>query len=398
MSALTAVVVALAAHDAMAQDAWVSPKDRPAGIAIGDRVLEPQGNLKLFDVVEIHPSFRQALLWDDNIFLGDRDTEGDGISTTTVGLRLDVLPGDFEFTAGTRYAWQEYVDNNDESHGDWFSELRAVYTGRVVRFALTDTLSVEEDPLNLTVASRLRRFENHLGAQVELAFSRMQFVLRVGDDYLDFDSPFTNLDHREDSVDVGCAYEFSEDRQLFIDYTFGLVDYEKPFRNDYTYHQGVIGLRGPVSSKLEGEAAFGWMSQDIREGRGVTSTEASHSGPTGRVQLSWSPTPRISARVTYLNALQFADTAAYAVVDRGELSVTWTPTAEINWRVYGWIENSDQPGSPPFLQTGVGTNFDWDWQPWLSTGLGVEYRGRSTDLPDGDYANIRAWWQLTLYL
>ena len=68
---LAALVVLGAAADAVAQDAWVSAKERPAGIALADRVYDPQGALKLFGVVEVHPSFRQSLMWDDNIFLSD---------------------------------------------------------------------------------------------------------------------------------------------------------------------------------------------------------------------------------------------------------------------------------------------------------------------------------------
>jgi len=85
-------------------------------------------------------------------------------------------------------------------------------------------------------------------------------------------------------------------------------------------------------------------------------------------------------------------------VDRGELALTWTPTATLNSRVYGWVENSDQPGLPPFLQIGGGTTFDWDWQPWITTGIGLEYRSRTTDLVDASYTNFRVWWAITFYL
>ncbi|MHC5020944.1 MAG: hypothetical protein ACYTGX_12700 [Planctomycetota bacterium] len=329
------------AAPAAAQDAWVSAKDRPAGINMGDRLLEPQGTLKLFDALKIHPSFRQSVLFDDNIFLNEDDTESDVISSTSVGLRLDLTPGDFDFTAGTRYAWT---------------------------------------------------------AKVEVALNTLAFALQFADEYWDFESLFTVLDHRNDTVDFGTSWEFGEERFLFLKYTYGLVDYEKKFRNDYSYHRVVIGAKGPISPRVSGEVEVGWMAQSISEGQGVTTTEHEYNGPTGRASLEWNPTPRLSGRISYINGLQFADTAAYAVVDRGELSVTWTPHVELNWRVYGWVENSDQPGLPPFLQIGAGTTFDWDWLTWLSTGVGLEYRSRTTDLDDASYTNFRVWWQVTLFL
>jgi opacity protein-like surface antigen len=395
---LAAAAVAGLAAPAAAQDAWVSAKERPAGINMGDRLLEPTGTLKLFDALKIHPSFRQSVLFDDNIFLNEDDTESDVISSTSVGLRLDLTPGDFDFTAGTRYAWQQYVDNDDESHGDWFNEFRAVYTGRTLRVSLSDTLSVEEDPLNFVRSERLGRVKNVATAKVEVALNTLAFALQVADEYWDFESLFTVLDHRSDTIDFGTSWQFSEERFLFLDYTYGLVDYEKKFRNDYTYHRVMLGAKGPITPRINGELAIGWTAQSISEGQGVTTTEPEYNGPTGRASLEWNPTPRLSGRISYINGLQFADTAAYAVVDRGELSVTWTPHVELNWRVYGWVENSDQPGLPPFLQIGGGTTFDWDWLTWLSTGLGLEYRSRTTDLDDASYTNFRVWWQVTLYL
>jgi hypothetical protein len=73
--ALGGVAAALAcgARAVAAQDAWVSPKERPTALDIGDRGFEPQGALKLFGAIRVHPSLRQTLTYDDNIFLTDRD-------------------------------------------------------------------------------------------------------------------------------------------------------------------------------------------------------------------------------------------------------------------------------------------------------------------------------------
>ena len=391
-------VVAAGARTAAAQDAWVSPKDRPTALDLGDRGLEPQGALKLFDAIRVHPSLRQTLTWDDNIFLAPRDEDDDLISITSVGLRLDLLPGNWEITAGSRFRWEEYLDHRDESHADSVTDVHVNWRGRTWKFELRETFEMIEEPVNQVVARRLERVVNTVGLAVRAEFARVGFDVEAEDANLDFRAPFGDLDHREDSVGLTGRLLVASERTLFVQYRLGLLDYFRDFRADYQTHEALAGWRGRLSSKTEGEVAAGWLVQAIDPPAGGVAG-AEYNGPVGRAQFSWSPTPRLALRARYRTGVQFGQLTTWQRVDRGELSGEWRrPQLDLVTRLFGYVENNDPPGLPPFLNAAVGLTVDWDWQPWLSVGAGVEYRWRTTDIPDADYANLRAWVHFTAYL
>lgn len=390
--------LAAGARSASAQDAWVSPKERPAALDLGDRGFEPQGTLKLFGAIRVHPSLRQTVTYDDNIFLTPRDREDDVVSVTSVGARLDLLPGNWECTAGTRFRWEEFLDHGDESHADWVTDLHVNYRGRTLKFELRNTFEMIEEPVNQVVARRLERVVNTAGLAVRGEFARVGFDVEAEDVNMDFRAPFGDLDHREDSVGLTGRVLVASERTLFLQYLLGFVDYFRDFRADYQTHEVLGGWRGRLSAKTEGEAAAGWLVQAIDPPAGrVAGPE--YNGPTGRAQFAWSPTPRLAFRVRYRTGVQFGQLSTWQRVDRGELSVEWRrPQVELVTRCFGYVENNDPPGLPPFLNSGVGVTVDWDWQPWLSVGAGAEYRWRVTDIPDADYRNVRAWVHFTAYL
>lgn len=392
------VAAAALAPPAAAQDAWVSPKDRPSAIDLGDRGFEPQGALKLFGAIRVHPSLRQTVTYDDNIFLTPRDREDDVVSVTSVGLRLDLLPGNWECIVGSRFRWEEYLDHRDESHADSVTDARVSWRGRTLRFEVHDTFEVIEEPVNQVVARRLERVVNTVGAAVRGEFARVGFDVEAEDANRDFREPFGDLDHREDSVGLTGRLLAASERTLFVQVQFGLVDYFRDFRSDYQTLEGLAGFRGRLSAKVEGEVAAGWLVQVIDPPAGGTAGPE-YNGPTGRAQLAWSPTPRLALRARYRTGVQFGQLSTWQRVDRGELSGEWRrPQLQLVTRLFGYLENNDPPGLPPFLNSAVGCTIDWDWQPWLSLGAGVEYRWRVTDIPDADYANLRAWVHFTAYL
>jgi hypothetical protein len=314
-----------------------------------------------------------------------------------VGLRLDLLPGDWECTAGTRFRWEEFLDHGAESHADSITDVHVNYRGRRFKLELRESLEQIEEPVNQVVARRLERVVNTVGVALRGEFARVGFDLEGEDVNMDFREPFGDLDHREDTAGVTGRFLVASERTLFVQYALGLVDYFRDFRADYQTHEALVGFRGRLGAKVEGEAAVGWLVQQIDPpAGGVTGPE--YGGPTGRAQLAWSPTPRVALRLRYRTGVQFGQLTTWQRVDRGEVTGEWRPRPEWVGRLFGYVENNDPPGLPPFLNSGVGATLDWDWQPWLSLGLGAEYRWRTTDIPDAGYENLRVWVHFTAYL
>lgn len=392
-----ALLLVAGAGPAAAQDAWVSPKTRPTALNLGDRSFEPAGNLRLFGSVRVHPALRETLLVDDNIFLEAHDPEADLISSSTAALRLDLLPGDWEATAGGRFRWVNYAANPDQSHPEAVSETRIAFTGRTLRFEVADTFEWLEDPLNLVSADRMERIVNTASLQVGLEGRAFGGELRIADRLYDFREPFGTLDHREDTGTCTLRAILGADRALFVAYTGGLVDFARDARNDYQTHEVVGGVRGRVGAKAEVEAAMGWLWQ-IVDASTLNPDDDAFDGAVGRLSVLWTATPRLTIRVRYTRALQFAQVGNFQVVDRGEASGEWRPHERIATRVYGLYEHTDPQALDVLDFVAAGCNVDWDVQPWFAVGLGAEYRARWTQIEDAAYRNLRAWVHATVYL
>ncbi len=398
-----------AAAAAAAQDAWVSPKTKPTALALGDRSLEPAGNLKLFGAIRVHPALRETVLWDDNIFLAEDDPEADVISTTTAGLRLDALPGDFEIAAGSRIRWVDYASHSREDHPESVTEGRVAWTGRDLRIEATDVFEWLEEPLNLVTAERLQRWVNTATLAGSVRLRTLAADLRVEDRVYDFRKPRGALDHREDTASLTVRGEAAADLTFFGTYAFGLTDYVQEAANDYTTHEVQLGIRGRPGAKAEVQLSGGAIVQVVDAGT-VNPDDTGYTGGVGSAVLSWTASPRLSFQGSWRRTLQFPQPGTFSVegktvragnwqvVDRGELSGEWRPVEKVVFRLFGAFENSDPAGLPPLRRVTGGATLDYDWQPWLAIGVGYEHRARWTRIDDASYRNNRAWVHLTVYL
>lgn len=394
---LACLLGAAAGGPVAAQDAWVSPKTRPTALNLGDRSFEPAGNLRLFGALRVHPALRETLLFDDNIFLEPHDPEADLISSSTAALRLDFLPGDWEATAGGRLRWVNYAGNPSQSHPEAVTETRIAFTGRTMRFEVSDTFEWLEDPLNLVTASRMERIVNTVAGQIGADWRSFGGEIRVADRLYDFREPFGSLDHREDTGTVTLRAILGPERALFVSYTGGLVDFARDFRNDFQTHEVVGGVRGRIGAKAEAEAAIGWLWQ-IVDASTLNPDDDAFDGAVGRMHVLWTATPRLTFRLRYTRTLQFAQVGNFQVVDRGEASVEWRPHDRIATRAYGLYEHTDPEALKTLDFLAGGLNVDWDVQPWFAVGVGAEYRARWTQIPDAAYRNVRVWVHATVYL
>lgn len=401
------------------QDILLSPKEQASSIDLGDTSYLPGDGFPL-GMFRLHPFLRQRGEYDDNVFLEDSSTTQGLFYVATGGLRVDLLPENHEFSLG--YKARGYL--RLWSTGPEFPDAaeRASYDQRVEsldrvehvvnwrnamafpwgRFELTGSWERLNDPLNFTYTRHIRRDVWGAVFRGAVEWTRLRLEGGASVHRYDFGGAFDYLDDLQAQGYLGGGFEITPKMYALLEYAFGVIRYDPldpateaavGSHSDLTFHRLTAGLRGNLTPKLE-----------VLLRAGVTWQILSDPGPGeddlvtyfGKIRVVWSATDRVNLEINYLRDVQISQLSSYQLVDRGEAKGTLALSPLVTWNVYTYIENTAPSEGDDFLRYGLGTQLEYRMYRWLVTGLGYDYRGRTTDIDGASFTNNRLWGHLTI--
>ncbi|GEM_PF-3523352 len=403
---------------AAGQDILLSPKEQATSIHLGDTSYDPGDGFPL-GPFRLHPFLRQQGEFDDNLFLEEEDVTLGLYYQATGGLRVDLLPGAHEISAGYKGRAYALLFSQGPSFEDGEAEAR--YESRIEaltrlehvaqlrgalgfpwgRFALTGVYERLSDPLNFAYTRHIRRDVWSGEFEGAAEWNRARFEGGAALIRYDFHGAFDYLDDVQWQVFGRAGWRVGSKFHLFAEYLYGRIEYgdlsaseESLFgsHGDLELHRVSGGARGHVTSKLEVLLQGGATYQRILGGP----EQGGRTGFFGQVKVLWTATERLSFEGDYLRDVQISQLSSYQIVDRGELKGTWWFSPRAFAKVYTYVENTAPSEGEDFFRYAVGFQIEYRLYRWLSSGCGWEWRARECDLPGSRFRNHRVFGHLTL--
>lgn len=415
--AALALVLACAARAARAQDVRVTDKDRSTSVSLGDSSFKTGDGLPL-GPVHLHPFLREQAEFDDNIFLESRDRTAAFLFESTLGLRADLFPANHEISAGYRArgiariyhlepslaaAEQAEYDARIESldRVEQVADARGALAFPWGRFEVNGIWERLNDPLNFAYTRHIRRDVMGAGASASVETMRIRVEASGSIRRTDFAGAFDYLDNLQASAAIEGGVAVAKKFHVLLGYGYTRLFYDALDAYDeslYGKHAGTethfatLGVRGPLSSKLEILVRGGVAVQCVLEGLGT--------GPEpvffALVRGKWTATEKVSFELSYGRDFQISQLSSYQTVDRGEAVATWAASYFVSSKLYVQVENTAPSEGDSFLRWCAGVLVDYRMTSWLATGVGAEWRARVTEIPGGAFRNFRAWIHVSL--
>jgi hypothetical protein len=307
-----------------------------------DRTSNYLNDHRIGGKVKFSPYVAQRVIYDDNIWLNDKDEAGtrgrvwDVISDSTVQLAL-VLPVNREFSKMyeeifgrsevtllsyrarfLEYARRGVTDSiNQDIHTDLFGFLEDLLSlgleGRRMTFDVGAKYSDVSDPIDILVrdlnlpgfptrflVNRIRR--RAIDAHATLGYRGNQFDAKVGYEFhwLDFNNDFfqqANLDSHTGWLEAGISPPFLGEKRAYARFTYKDLRFRKHLLNDARVMSLVLGVEGPLlSKKLRFVAEGGGLYWDSRN-TGLLADDNDFRGAVGLVRVVYRPFSERNLRV-----------------------------------------------------------------------------------------------------
>lgn len=402
---------------AFGRDALISPKERATSINVGDEAYTPGTGFPL-GPFRLHPFLRQRLDFDDNVFLEESDATWAFFYAATGGMRADLLPGNHEFTAGYKArgtarllggggpdvsgaAQDVYADRVDAlTRLEHVVDLRNALNFSWGRFDLVGGWEKLSDPLNFATTSRIGRQVWSGGLRGEAEFARLRFGAGGTVRRYEFEGVFAYLDDLQIGATAEVGYMVASKLNLGLEYGWSRIQYGSLSaqevalygdHDDVDVHALTAGLKGSPTARIDLVLMLGFSMQRV--------TGSSGEGGAsffGRVRVRWAATQALSLEGAYIRDVQISQLASFQEVDRLEGKAGYRFNPFVFGKIFTYVENTSPSRGDGFLRYGIGVQAEYRMTAWLSTGMGYEFRGRTTSIPDADFSNHRAWIHLTV--
>ena len=354
-----------------------------AGFLLLASPLHAVGNIH-YGQIQINPYFNLRQEYRTNIYLTADDEIGDFITyfTPGIGFYRPSPNGDttFDYHADLLSYWDKDKNNTQRQFlnfkGDW-------QIGKQYDLLLEDMFESTDDPATSELTSREDRIRNRFNTALSWQGRRTGLeggFTSIRDEYLRFDE----LDRIENFFTlIGSCRIFPKTNGL-LQYRYGEIKYdEKNLNRDASYHELTAGVRGTFSPKVTGELRAGVQWRDYEDiakkdfDRTIIYASITH-------QLN----PRVQTTVSLEKGVQEASFAGSNYYDYTRFALDYQHIM----------------GRKHLLKVGVGYERDdfsqstraddiwdlslgWDYniQPWITTGIGYRFRNRDSSLTFYDY-------------
>jgi len=312
-------------------------------------------------ILHVEPSLGYTGEWDSNIFLEEKNTDGDYINRLTGGLDayLPMLDGKYLLFAGVQSRSEWFVDHSNESHTDWSYQAGGEINFNAFQIKVDDVFKDTTDRSDSELTQRVKRYENILKGLVTVPFGRFFSETEVNDHIIHFrEAGFDQFNLNAFSIYPRLGFDVGPRTQALVEYGYYHAHYENLSDRDGDAHQGQVGLRGFLGSGdlVSYQLWGGWQFRNYDNG-----SLAGFSSFVGHGELVYNPTELSQFILRGARRPEESLSANQTFYTRNEVSLRYRRQVAQQWFVNA--------------QGGVGLNhypnnrIDFIWEP----GAGVEY-------------------------
>lgn len=345
------------------------------------------------------PGISVSEVYNDNVFLQDRDKKSSLITTVSPRARL-AYEGDFSLSTldvGIEKGFyratssDNYLDSRVKLGTEIFPSERVKFGASLARIdghdargvGLQDGLSAFDfnSPHEYRQVIGLADFE--YGTRVEGA-ARLEVAVSLEDKEYDNHRSVTNfLDRKTSRITTGLAYMLAPATSILIEGSYGDFNYDTATADSKEY-RAMVGLEWEATYQTTGFLKLGMGKKEFSNAARTDTTE-----PAWEVGVDWSP---LSYSVFTLRTSKgFAE-------GEGTGSFIDAQTTSLDWR-HDWyehigthivIENKIHEYGDSDREEDVNSiilNFDYQYSPWLLISTGVLYEERESNALGFDYEN-----------
>lgn len=368
-------------------------------------IINIMSNLKA-GPVEIHPRIDVGFNFDNNIYLSSADAKSSAIITVNPGVGLTLPLGEHKITAGYNLnvlSYTEKPDINSALHqtaglGAAFNFAMGLRAG--VNYAYTDTT----DPQSSELTQRVKRNQNlvlvnaNYNTGNKLAFDFVanwtahQYKESV---YNGISTNLSGLNRSETYIAPTVLFQILPKTSLLAEVGYGMTVYSSTNSKDSSDIKVSLGVKGAVAPKTNATIKVGMQS------RTYPNSIADNPQPTITTQINTGTqvTEKTTLSLGIVKSLLESSYSSNKYYDSTDLSVgvgqgigklSLDASLGFNMNAYPLEETMSNGDKLKRADNTVRVGFGVSYvpQPWLNSGLKLEYKSRSSNIANYQYNDL----------
>ena len=362
--------------------------------------LKPEHQIRL-GILRLHPSFRSAIEYDDNITLASSDEKGDVLFTEKPALVGEMKLGNHRLVAGYGMELVTFAKEQEENTTNHLAEGLLELNFNDLHLTVTETMENSVGRLFSETAARDHVLLN--AVQILGRYDRPRWALESGwtHNTVDHRTDIFKVDsYGEDVLSVLGGYKMLPKTLALLETDLGMVNFDHNTRRaDQWYWQLLTGVRGELTPKVTATLKIGFQGRQLSD-VGGQGPQNDFDGVVADFEVHYAPKVSDVVRVDYVRAVRpstFADNQWYredkiSLSYRKRVARKWIITPIYSWQSNAYPEEATVAGNTArrkdyFNQ--VGAELRYEMREWASMGAAYNFRSRNSNLDAEDYLDNR---------
>ena len=341
----------------------------------------------------------EDISYDDNIYLEPNhsgEKKDSFISTTRVGADYkSQIPGSgLNLKAGALVGYNAYTEKPSKNNY-WDALGVAEVSNKYLK--LGDRLLYTSDPANSSLTKRAKRLNNNAYVSYQTSHEKLISFGLAANDVFDryFESDMDNLNRNRFNAGGQVFYNFNTKTNLFAEYMFSDVVYQRNGLNNSTGHQVALGVNGQIAPKVTGTAKATYAMRDYSHSKDGAENHPDLFGYYAA--LTWKATSRDTVQLSGERKMEetvyganryFADTII-ALSGSHKFNKKLSASLTLAWEDMDYSREVWGTKRHDTLYT-VRPQVDYLFKEWLMAGVWYQFRTRESNVDAAEYDNNKA--------
>ena len=210
--------------------------------------------------------FSEDIIYDDNIYLSDKDATSSAISSTQLLAEylVNIPNTGLKFGANANIGYNAYTEN--PAKNDYMNAGAGFNVGNN-KFSLDEKFLYTADPATSELTERAKRINNiasfRFKTSLEKKFSIGFLVSDIFDRYMD--NMYKSLNRNRVNAGAQVYYNMSPKTSFYFAYLYSIIKYENNDRNNSNGNSFSLGVNGNVTQKVKGTAQISYDTRNYDE-------------------------------------------------------------------------------------------------------------------------------------
>jgi len=369
------------------------------------------GGLRIWRISFV-PSYRQEVVFDDNIFLNNhgegRGRQADLIITERPGVRVAFAYRQANVSLDYRGELRQYVHhpelNTRGFAGDVKLELNLGLEQQLIKiqrqrgrffFRANNDISGRTDAVDLVSPELVARLRNQFTMRAGLEFRGGEFYLQYNNKYVYvFEQEFKRIQHLQQSLTLGAKSQVTPRWTVELQLTPGLIEFDKSVLSDQQFIEVIGQARGTLSQNLSTTLRAGFRHQRVSR-VGSNQDKSEFSGVVFNAALRWDLNQRTRLFLSAIRELQVSSVSNFkdATIAQVRLVHEFRPdrllgtmSFEINHQRASDGPGKNDPRNTRFL---AAFKLDYKFRSWLVFDISYQYQQNLSNQDDGEFYQNR---------